>query len=41
MTPLTKGLVVGAVQMLLIASSGTKFLWDRAKYPLLWVLTAP
>lgn len=41
MTPLAKGLVVGAVQVLLVAGIGAKFLSDRATYPRLWVETAP
>jgi GDYXXLXY protein len=41
MTPLAKGLVVGAAQVLLVASVGAKFLYDRANYPGLWVETAP
>jgi len=40
-TPLAKGLVVGAVQVLLVAGIGAKFLSDRASYPRLWVETAP
>ena len=40
MTPLAKGLIVGAAQMLLLAGIGAKFLWDRANYPRLWVETA-
>lgn len=41
MTPLAKGLVVGAIQVLLVAGIGAKFLVDRARYPQLWVETAP
>ena len=41
MTPLAKGLVLGAVQVLLVGSVGAKFLYDRAQYPRLWVETAP
>jgi hypothetical protein len=41
MSPLNKGLMVGAVQLLLLASVGGKFLYDRANYPRLWVETAP
>jgi hypothetical protein len=41
LTPLAKGLVVGAVQVLLLAGIGAKFLNDRASYPRLWVETAP
>jgi len=40
-TPLVKGLVAGAVQVLLLAGIGAKFLYDRANYPSLWVETAP
>jgi hypothetical protein len=36
-----KGLIVAAVQMLLVASVGAKFLFDRANYPRVWVETAP
>ena len=41
MTPLAKGLLVGAVQVLLVAGIGAKFLYDRSQYPRLWVETAP
>jgi hypothetical protein len=41
MTPLTRGILVGAAQVLLVASVGAKFLYDRASYPRLWVETAP
>jgi hypothetical protein len=41
MTPFAKGLVVAALQALLVASVGAKFLSDRARYPRLWVETAP
>ncbi len=41
MTPLAKGLAVGALQVLLVAGIGAKFLYDRASYPRLWVETAP
>ena len=41
MTPLMKGLVLGAAQILLVGSVGAKFLYDRAQYPRLWVQTAP
>jgi uncharacterized membrane-anchored protein len=40
-TALQKGLIVAAVQMLLVASVGAKFLIDRASYPRVWVETAP
>lgn len=38
---MTKGFVVAAVQVLLVASVGVKFLYDRANYPGVWVETAP
>ena len=41
MTPLAKGLAVGAIQVLLVAGIGAKFLYDRSHYPRLWVETAP
>jgi hypothetical protein len=41
MSALNKGLIVGAVQLLLLASVGGKFLYDRVNYPRLWVETAP
>jgi hypothetical protein len=41
MTPFTRGLLVGAVQVLLVASVGARFLYDRESYPRLWVETAP
>lgn len=41
MTPFAKGLTVGALQVLLLAGIGAKFLSDRANYPRLWVETAP
>jgi GDYXXLXY protein len=40
-TPLAKGLAVGAAQVLLVAGVSAKFLYDRANYPRLWVETAP
>jgi hypothetical protein len=40
-TPLAKGLAVGAIQVLLVAGIGAKFLYDRSHYPRLWVETAP
>jgi len=36
-----KGLIVGAAQLLLVASVAAKFLYDRANFPRLWVETAP
>ena len=41
MSPLVKGLVVAAAQVLLVASVGAKFLIDRTSYPRVWVATAP
>ncbi len=41
MTPLARGLLVGAAQVLLVAGVGAKFLYDRASYPRLWLETAP
>lgn len=41
MSAFTKALILGAVQLLLIAGIGAKFLIDRANYPRVWVLTAP
>jgi GDYXXLXY protein len=38
---LGKGLLVGAAQMVLVASVGAKFLYDRDHEPRLWVATAP
>jgi hypothetical protein len=38
---LSKGLIVGAAQILLLAGVGAKFLYDRATYPRLWVESAP
>jgi uncharacterized membrane-anchored protein len=40
-SPLAKGLVVAAAQLLLVASVGAKFLIDRTSYPRVWVETAP
>ncbi len=41
MNALTKGLIVGAAQVLLAASVGAKFFVDRANYPRVWAETAP
>ena len=41
MNVLMKGLVVAAVQVLLVASVGAKYLYDRANYPRVWAETAP
>jgi len=40
-TPLARGLAVGAAQVLLVAAIGARFLYDRTAYPRLWVETAP
>jgi hypothetical protein len=41
MNALTKGLMVAAIQALLVASVGAKFFYDRANYPRVWAETAP
>ena len=41
MTPLARGLLVGAAQLVLVAGVGAKFLYERASFPRLWVETAP
>ena len=41
MTPLAKGLLVGAAHVLLVCGIAAKFYYDRANYPRLWVETAP
>ena len=41
MNKVMKGFVVAAVQVLLVASVGANFLYDRANYPHVWVETAP
>ena len=41
MTPLARGLLVGAAQVLLVAGIGAKFVYERASFPRLWVETAP
>ena len=41
MTPLAKGLLVGAAHVLLVCSIAAKFYYDRANFPRLWVETAP
>lgn len=41
MTPLTRGLLVAAVQVLLVAGIGAKFWYDRSHYPRAWAETAP
>ena len=41
MSALMKGLLVAAIQMLLVASIGAKYHYDRANYPRVWVETVP
>jgi hypothetical protein len=41
MNAFAKGLLVGVVQVLLVATIGAKFLYDRSHYPRVWVETAP
>ena len=41
MSALMKGLVVAAIQLLLVASVGAKYLYDRGHYPRVWVETVP
>lgn len=41
MNALAKGLIVGAVHVLLVAGVGAKFLYDRSHYPRVWVATVP
>ena len=41
MSALMKGLVVAAIQVLLVASVGAKYLYDRGHYPRVWVETVP
>jgi hypothetical protein len=41
MTPLVKGLVLGAVQVAMVLSLGGKLLLDRATLPRVWVRTMP
>jgi hypothetical protein len=41
MKPWTKGLVIAAVHICLVASLGAKLLYDRATRPRVWALTAP
>jgi hypothetical protein len=36
-----KGLVVAAIQVLLVAAVGAKYLYDRGHYPRVWVETLP
>lgn len=41
MNALTKGLILGALQLLILAGIGVKFMLDRANYPRVWALTVP
>lgn len=41
MSPLMKGLLIAALQMLIVGSLGAKFLIDRSTFPRVWVATAP
>jgi hypothetical protein len=41
MTPLTKGLLIGAIQVAIVSSLGAKLLVDRATRPRIWVRAAP
>ncbi len=41
MTSLQKGLLVGALQVLLAVSVPAKFAWDRATRPKVWVKATP
>lgn len=41
MNALARGLIVAAVQILLVASIGAKFFYDRSQYPRVWAETAP
>lgn len=41
MNALIKGLVVAGVQIMLVATVGAKYLYDRANYPRVWVEAAP
>jgi hypothetical protein len=41
MSPLLRGLVVGLIQLALVASLGAKLLWDRSTLPHVWVRAAP
>ncbi len=41
MTALTRGIVIGAVQVAMVLSLAGKMLIDRATMPRVWVLTAP
>lgn len=41
MSRVAGGLLVGALQLLLIGSVGAKFLYDRWHYPRVWAETAP
>jgi hypothetical protein len=41
MTALQKSLLVGLIQVLVVAALGAKFVIDRATYPRVWVQTQP
>jgi len=41
MKPLVKGLVIAVIQVCLVASLGTKLLYDRSTLPRVWVNAAP
>lgn len=41
MTPRQRGLLLGAIQCVLVVSLGAKLLVDRARLPRVWVRTAP
>jgi hypothetical protein len=41
MTPLVKGMVLGAVQVAMVLSLGAKLLVDRSSLPRVWARTAP
>lgn len=41
MSALVKGLVLAAIQVLLVAAVGAKYFYDRAHYPRVWVETVP
>jgi hypothetical protein len=41
MSPLHKGLILGAAQLLIVSALGGQLLLDRARLPHVWVQTAP
>ncbi|HZF14917.1 MAG TPA: hypothetical protein VE046_03145 [Steroidobacteraceae bacterium] len=41
MSPLRKGLLLAALQMLIVSSLGAQLLYDRAHLPRVWVRSAP